>query len=187
MAATGALANGGVWREPRLVSARRRYGEDWREEPVGMTRRSVSPEVAQRVLAMLASVVEPGGTGARAAIPGAFVAGKTGTAQKFDPTERRYQDDRHLAWFAGMAKAAEESFVGVVMIDEPRGKATTGGAVAAPLFARIVGEELNRRGYSEGTLEGLRRQRGENSEPSLAEDSDASPSVASGTAVAGRG
>jgi cell division protein FtsI (penicillin-binding protein 3) len=170
-AATGSLANGGVLREPRLVSARKRLSEDWRDEPIGLTRRSVSPEVAERVLAMLATVVEPGGTGARAAVPGAFVAGKTGTAQKFDAAEGRYQSDRHLAWFIGVAIAAEETFVSVIMIDEPRGKARTGGSAAAPLFARIVGEELNRRGYSEKTLEGSKRSQEQRDDPELADGS----------------
>ncbi len=146
--AMGALAHEGVWREPRIVSARKRDRGSWEADPPGVTRRSTSRSTAAAVSAMLETAVEPGGTGARAAVAGARVAGKTGTAQKFDAQLGRYANDRHLAWFAGSAKMGDHHFVGVVMLDEPRGQANTGGAVAAPLFAEIIEGELLRRGFA---------------------------------------
>ena len=144
----GALAHEGVWREPRIVSARKKDRGAWEADPPGVTRRSTSLRTAAAVAAMLETAVKPGGTGARAAVAGARVAGKTGTAQKFDTRLGRYANDRHLAWFAGSAQMDDQHFVGVVMIDEPKGQAHTGGAVAAPLFAEIIEGELLRRGFA---------------------------------------
>jgi cell division protein FtsI (penicillin-binding protein 3) len=148
--AMGALAHAGVWREPRLVAARKRDDGSWQEEPPGLSRRSTSPEASSAVSAMLAAAVGPGGTGASAAVAGAAIAGKTGTAQKFDAKRGRYADDRHLAWFAGTARVEDHQLVGVIMLDEPKGRAHTGGAIAAPLFAEIIEREFLRRGYASG-------------------------------------
>jgi len=145
-AATAAIANGGVWVEPHVVARRRAPEGGWEEEPVGTVRRVIRPETAARVLAMMEGVVGPEGTGKLAAIPGVRVGGKTGTAQKLDPATGHYGTNRYFAWFTGVAPIDDPRVVIVTALDEPRGLAHTGGAVAAPLFSKVAAAELARMG-----------------------------------------
>jgi cell division protein FtsI (penicillin-binding protein 3) len=80
------------------------------------------------------------GTGAKAAIPGFRVAGKTGTAQKIDPRTGSYSGSRFVTSFAGYVPANSPRLAMIVVIDEPQGDAW-GGTVAAPVFSR-VGEQV---------------------------------------------
>jgi cell division protein FtsI (penicillin-binding protein 3) len=147
LAAAGAvLANGGEWVRPRLVAARRAADGAWRPTRREVVRRVVSPETARMVVDMLESVVSGQGTGRRAALRGLPVAGKTGTAQKFDRETGGYASDRFRAWFVGIVPADDPELVIVTELDEPRRPHHTGGASAAPLFARIAASQLARRG-----------------------------------------
>jgi cell division protein FtsI (penicillin-binding protein 3) len=110
-AATAALANGGHWVRPRLVAARRAADGSWRPTEPERVRRVVSPETAAAVMAMLERSAGPEGTGRRAALRGVRIAGKTGTAQKFDRESGRYAQDRFRAWFIGTAPADEPKLV----------------------------------------------------------------------------
>lgn len=130
-AAYAAIANGGMLVQPRLVD---RISGEPRRRP--KRRRIVSPAVAAQVRAMLRGVVDDGGTGTAAAVPGYSVAGKTGTAQK--PDERgSYSETRYVASFAGFVPAGDPRLVILVSVDEPRG-VIWGGVVAAPAFQQIA-------------------------------------------------
>jgi len=98
------------------------------------------PETMKVVRTMLESVVNDGGTGTLARVPGYRVAGKTGTVRKLGPTG--YSDENYLSLFAGMAPASDPRLVMVVMIDQPSGDQYYGGAVAAPVFGRVMGGAL---------------------------------------------
>ena len=98
-----------------------------------------SAETSIALKKMLEGVVE-GGTGSKAAIAGYSVAGKTGTVRKVAGGE--YQDTKHLAFFAGMTPVYKPRLVAVVMIDNPKGDKYGGGAIAAPLFSKIMSEAL---------------------------------------------
>jgi cell division protein FtsI (penicillin-binding protein 3) len=144
-AAFAALASGGEWRAPRIVSARREPDGVWERLPVSAPRRALRADVARTVLGMLETVVGPEGTGRRAGLRGIRVAGKTGTAQKLEP-DGTYSQGRYQAWFVGAVPADAPRFVIAAMIDEPRGFVHTGGATAAPLFARVAAAALARDG-----------------------------------------
>ncbi len=144
--ATAALANGGEWMRPRLIAARRPPRGEWQPTPVESPRRVVSPETARTVIRMLEGVTGPHGTGRRAALRDLAVAGKTGTAQKLDRATGRYSNDRFVAWFIGVAPADAPRLAMVVALDEPRRPTHTGGAAAAPLFARVAAAQLARLG-----------------------------------------
>jgi cell division protein FtsI (penicillin-binding protein 3) len=146
--AFAAIANGGRMVTPYLLERAVTPTDDvlFERDPVehaSLSRRAVSPGSAQTVVEMLERVVEEkGGTGGRAKVEGVSVAGKTGTAQKVQGG--RYSKQR-LASFIGFAPSRDPAFVLLVMIDNPR-RATYGGIVAAPVFAAVAAQALDRLG-----------------------------------------
>jgi cell division protein FtsI (penicillin-binding protein 3) len=137
------LANDGVSVQPRIV--RGTVGEDGRLTPAAAptTREVVSPETAREVRAMLeAAVIGEHGTGARAAVPGYTVAGKTGTARKPSEGARGYSGE-YIATFVGFAPVEAPQLVVAVMVDEPR--PFYGGVVAAPVFSEVMQSALTAR------------------------------------------
>lgn len=103
-------------------------------------KRVMPAEVANRVLAMMETVITPQGTGRRAAVRGYRVAGKTGTAHK--ASSGGYSQDRYVSVFAGIAPASNPRIAMAVMIDNPKGQEYYGGEVAAPVFSRVAAEAL---------------------------------------------
>jgi cell division protein FtsI/penicillin-binding protein 2 len=95
----------------------------------------VSEETAKTVAEMLAYGVDVG-TGTAAQIPGYWVAGKTGTAQKPKPDGTGYYDDRFWASFMGFAPATHPEVVVAVVLDEPISK--FGGIASAPAFQDVA-------------------------------------------------
>jgi cell division protein FtsI/penicillin-binding protein 2 len=141
--AYAAVANGGLLMQPMLVREIR--------DPDGEAVRRFSPTAAHRVLSdgttrllrdMLTAVVDSG-TARAAGVEGLRVAGKTGTAQKYDAAVRTYGQGMYLSSFAGFVPADDPCLLGVVVIDEPRGRQYYGGEVAAPVFGRII-EDVRR-------------------------------------------
>lgn len=96
--------------------------------------------LTQEVLLMMETVTASEGTAAAAAVNGYRIAGKTGTARMVGPSG--YDDERHAAWFAGVAPVSDPKIVAVVLINEPSAGVSGGGAVAAPVFARIAERSL---------------------------------------------
>lgn len=131
--AYGAIADDGMLHSLRLIA-----GEGARLHRPAT--RIMSRETAVTVRRLLEGVVTPAGTASRAAIPGYRVAGKTGTARKAGGGG--YNEDRHQALFVGMAPAENPALVTLVMLDEPKKDAYYGGAVAAPVFARVMRDAL---------------------------------------------
>ncbi|MFQ6672903.1 MAG: peptidoglycan D,D-transpeptidase FtsI family protein, partial [Candidatus Tectimicrobiota bacterium] len=138
--AYAAVANGGILKRPYVIDAFLKDGRvRWRAQP-RVIRRVVAPSIARRLTKLLVRVVDQG-TGRAAAVEGYTVAGKTGTAQKFDLEAGRYARDRYVASFIGFAPAKSPAFAMLVLVDEPRGT-VYGGTVAAPVFARAARQIL---------------------------------------------
>ena len=102
----------------------------------GETVQVISAETASKVLAMMEAVVEADGTGKMAQIPGYRVAGKTGTARIAG--KQGYEANRHISSFVGIAPASRPRLIVAVVIHEPTRLGYYGGAVAAPLFAKVM-------------------------------------------------
>ena len=100
-------------------------------------RRVVSVETAQMVKKLLKNVVDFG-TGRSAKVPGYTMGGKTGTAQKVDPTIKTYSAKYYTASFCGMLPAMNPKVVILVVIDEPKGSSYYATSVASPVFAKIA-------------------------------------------------
>jgi cell division protein FtsI/penicillin-binding protein 2 len=139
-AAAAAIANGGEWYPPRLVLGTRT--EDGTFHPAGAPppRRAISERTARTVGSLLESVIEEG-TGKQAWVAGYRIAGKTGTARKSAPGRGYSMRDR-IPSFVGFAPARQPRLAGLVVLDSPVGAQYYGGQVAAPVFARIMGEAL---------------------------------------------
>jgi cell division protein FtsI (penicillin-binding protein 3) len=130
--AYAAIANGGILRTPRIVRA-----IDGKPAPAPAGHRVISARTAAQVRTMLEGVFAPGGTASEVSIPGYKLAGKTGTANKIDPTTHEYSKAHYVASFMGFAPAADPKLLVAVMVDEPQG-AIYGGTVAAPAFRDIM-------------------------------------------------
>jgi len=98
--------------------------------------RVMSAETARAIRKMMQLVVGDGGTGSKAQVANYSVAGKTGTVHKF--IAGGYAEERYVSIFAGMVPAESPELVMVVMIDEPRNGEHFGGAVAAPVFSKVM-------------------------------------------------
>ncbi len=139
LAAMSVIANGGVRVNPQLL----REVRDERGTAVEVfqpreTGRVIAPEAAARVVKALEAVVSEQGTAKLARVPGFTVAGKTGTANKWDAALREYSRTRYLASFIGFLPAGRPELAILVMIDEPSQKEFYGGHVAAPVFAAMA-------------------------------------------------
>ncbi|MBI4637364.1 MAG: penicillin-binding protein 2 [Candidatus Rokubacteria bacterium] len=129
-----AVANGGVLWKPRLVQRVERPDQSvaWSDPGAVTGYVELSPAVWAFLRQSLWSVVNEGGTGAAARIPGLDIAGKTGTAQMI--AKSRSERGQDHAWFAAFAPARDPEVVVVVLV-ERGGK---GGQVAAPLARKIL-------------------------------------------------
>ena len=128
-AAYAALANKGVRKPISVLKIS--------QPPQGQ--RVIDAQIAEQVIHALESVVEEGGTGGKAAVPGYRVAGKTGTAKV--ATAGGYGKD-YVGTFAGFAPVSNPRFAMVVIINEPHGGAYYGGSVAGPTFAEVMSSAL---------------------------------------------
>lgn len=134
--AYAALANDGKLMRPRILrEVRDRSGRTiWRSRPEEV-RRVVAEGIARRLRAALVEAVSEG-TGRAARVASVSIAGKTGTAQRFDP-ESGYTRDRYTASFVGLIPAAEPQWVVLIKLDNPKGT-YYGGAAAAPAMRWAV-------------------------------------------------
>ncbi len=136
--AFAAIANGGLLMKPYVVSdIISPSGAVIKRTTPEVERRVVSRETAETVKNILKMVVEEGGTATKAYIKGNLVAGKTGTAQIFDPKKGRYSRTKYVSSFVGFVPADDPKVALIVVIYEPQ-KQIYGGVVAAPVFKKIV-------------------------------------------------
>jgi cell division protein FtsI (penicillin-binding protein 3) len=141
LSAFAAIANGGRLMQPQIVravlDAQGREVSVFEPKPI---RQVISPETARELTTIMTAVVREG-TGHNAAIPGYEVAGKTGTAQKMDPTIHRYSHAPGVLSFVGFAPADDPRIAMIVMLDEPKNE-KWGSEAAAPIFSAIGREVL---------------------------------------------
>jgi cell division protein FtsI (penicillin-binding protein 3) len=134
--AYGALANGGLLVRPQLV--REAHSSEgtlrWRMRPE-VIRRVVPAQVASQLRDVLARAVTQG-TGRSAGVQGLSVAGKTGTAWRFDD-QAGYAGGLYTSSFVGLIPSDDPQLVILVKLDEPSG-AYYGGATAAPVMRTAV-------------------------------------------------
>jgi cell division protein FtsI (penicillin-binding protein 3) len=136
------IANDGVRVPPRIVAGTiqpQNSPQTIAFQPVEGTR-VVSPLTAAEMKQMLQGVVLHG-TGRKALLEGYTSAGKTGTAQKFDPAIGKYSHTKYYASFAGLAPINDPQIAVVVVLDSAVGL-HQGGQVSAPIFQRVAQQTL---------------------------------------------
>lgn len=134
-AAYAALANKGQYMKPYIVE-RKEYS-DGTIEDIAPTflRQVVTQETAEKIAGMLVAVVEYG-HGKRAAVPGYYIAGKTGTAQI--AVNGVYSETAFNGSFAGFGPVENPKFAMVVKIENPKAGVIYAESTAAPLFGEIA-------------------------------------------------
>ncbi|UFN47407.1 penicillin-binding protein 2 [Roseomonas sp. OT10] len=128
-----ALADGGILRQPTLLA-----------QPPGAQRegRQVVSRATSDNIRKLMRLVVTEGSAKGADVPGYFVGGKTGTAQKTGP-RGGYLADKRIAAFVGAFPINAPRYAIYVMVDEPRPNArshgyATAGWVAAPAAGSVI-------------------------------------------------
>lgn len=134
VAAFAAMANGGTYMKPQIVSELR-YADGTVDtiEPEP-ERQVISAHTATTIGAMLVSVVEYG-HGKKAGVPGYYIAGKTGTAQVAE--RGKYSETAFNGSFAGYGPVHDPKFAMIVKIEEPK-DVLFAEATAAPVFGKVA-------------------------------------------------
>jgi penicillin-binding protein 2 len=125
--AIAGIGMGGVWHTPHMLMSNTKAEKphEW----------ALNQENVQKVVSGLYGVVNEGGTGIRARIPGLDVCGKTGTAQVASAEyEKTHHDIKDNAWFVGFAPCSNPE-IAVAVLWENVG---VQGAHAAPTVRDIM-------------------------------------------------
>ncbi len=136
-----AIANGGVRISPTFVKQVGDGEGGWKDAEGGKRTRAVSEGTATDVSQMLEGVVSEEGTAPQAQIKGYRVAGKTGTADRYDPKTGGYNGK--TASFIGFAPADDPELVVSVILQRPI-KGYYGGEVAGPVFKDVMTHALQK-------------------------------------------
>ena len=177
--AYAAIANGGLLKKPFLVKQiRNPYTGEEKIFTDQIVRRVLTLEEARTLTLMLISATEKEGTGFRASVPGYFVAGKTGTAQKVDFKNKGYKEGEYVTSFAGFIPAHKPKFVIYLMVDGTKSNFYASSLVA-PLFSQIASYSVRKAGLSPSFLrkenillssQGLRRIAGQTGKQGLKQE-----------------
>ncbi len=133
--AINVLANQGQLPTPHVVRELRHSDGRVESTKTEAVRQVVSSETADKLTAMMVSVIENGVAGL-ARVPGYYLAGKTGTAQV--PDERgRYSEDRKIISFVGYGPVENPQFSVLIKLDNPAGLSFASGT-AAPMFKNVA-------------------------------------------------
>lgn len=141
--AFGALANGGLLMEPRLIrEVRNEAGRPVRFGRPRVIRRVIPERVSDELTPVLVDVVDKG-TGTRARMSAFQVAGKSGTARATG-RDGRYEDGAYYSSFGAYFPADDPQLLLFVKLDRPEG-VYYGGATAAPVTRATLESMLSAR------------------------------------------
>ena len=132
--AAASAVNGGYYYSPRLVSeVRSEDGSVSERIAPSLLCRTVSEQTSSILSGMLEGVVRDG-SGKKAYIEGYRVAGKTGTAQKYE--NGVIAQGKYVSSFVGYFPANAPRYLALIIVDEPQGS-YYGSTVAAPCAQEI--------------------------------------------------
>lgn len=158
--AMAAVANGGYLVQPHVVSqVVDSDGNIVRSTDSKVKRQVISEDVSKRMSKIL-QMNATTGTAKNGYLPGYRVAGKTGTSEKVaEYIAGGKKKMEYIASYAGFAPADNPQIALLVFFDEPQGDSYYGGAVAGPVFGKMMEEILPylgvERKYTEEEMEKL--------------------------------
>jgi len=129
------IANDGVRVKPSILAGVVDESGKYTPAKSNESIKVLSAQTAINLRAMMESVVSKDGTAPTAAIPGYRVAGKTGTAMRYNTSCSCYSG--YTASFIGFAPADQPKYVVSVTIQDPQGL-HWGGALAGPVFKKVM-------------------------------------------------
>ncbi|MDE5896481.1 MAG: stage V sporulation protein D, partial [Clostridia bacterium] len=133
--AAASAINGGYYYSPRLVAEIFSDDGSVSEKPQpALLARTVSERASSILSGMLEGVVRDG-SGKKAYIEGYRVAGKTGTAQKYE--NGVIAQGKYVSSFVGYFPANAPRYLALIIVDEPQGS-YYGSTVAAPCAKDII-------------------------------------------------
>jgi penicillin-binding protein 2 len=140
------LINGGRWVQPHLVKGGQYPDHSW----------PLTADNVEKVIYGTYGVVNEGGTGGRARLPGIDVCGKTGTAQLASneflkgKTGKEYLDN---AWFVGFAPRQAPEIVVVALFEHG-----AEGPLAAPIVRDVLKAYFDKKARLAGAADTQRRE-----------------------------
>lgn len=129
------IANNGVRVSPTVIAGTSDAAGHFTPAANRSSTRVMSEDTAVKLRIMMESVVSAHGTAPSAAIPGYRVAGKTGTANRYDERTGRYSG--YTASFIGFAPADAPRYVISVTLQDPK-NGHFGGALGGPVFKKVM-------------------------------------------------
>lgn len=129
------IANNGVRVSPSILAGVVDESGKYTQAKENASVKVLSEQTSQNMRAMMESVVSKNGTAPTAAIPGYRIAGKTGTANRYNTLCGCYSG--YTASFVGFAPADAPEFVVSVTIQDPKGM-HWGGVLAGPVFKKVM-------------------------------------------------
>ena len=131
--ATGTIVNNGVKVEPTLIKGKAQKKNEL----------IISKETSIKMKSIMRLVVSnKNGTAKKAEAPGYLIGGKTGTAEKINPSGG-YLKKENIVAFTGAFPMNDPKFILTIMIDNPKGQKfsygyRTAGWVVAPVVKQLV-------------------------------------------------
>ena len=129
------IANNGVRVTPTVIAGTRDASGNFSPNKSQTSHRVISEDTAIKMRLMMENVVSAQGTAPTAAIPGYRVAGKTGTAMRYNQKTGGYSG--YTASFIGFAPADAPRYVISVTLQDPR-NGHYGGALGGPVFKKVM-------------------------------------------------
>ncbi len=139
------LINGGLWHQPHLVKGGKYQQHSW----------PISPDNVSKVIYGTWGVVNEGGTGGRAQLPGLNVCGKTGTAQLASDEflkGKTGKEFKNNAWFVGFAPREAPEIVVVALFEHG-----AEGPLAAPIVRDVLKAYFDKKARLAADAEARRR------------------------------
>ena len=133
VSATAAVANGGTYHPPTILA----LGDDATDVPGTRIMQLGTSDIVRKLMRLVVT----DGYGKAAEVPGYFVGGKTGTAEKV--SHRGYAKHSNVSAFMSAFPMNSPRYAVYMMLDEPKADASThgyatAGWVSAPAAGRVI-------------------------------------------------
>lgn len=174
IAAFSAVVNGGYYYQPHVVSKIiNEDGKVVKDSQQILLKQTISGDVSETLRSYLELVVDEG-TGTHSQVNGYRIGGKTGTAEKIDPTTGQRAAGKYLVSFIGAVPINDPQVVIYVVVDEPNVEDQAHSTYAQDIFQKIATEVLPYMGIypTENVTEEMLQELGLSSENISSEDTE---------------